>query len=288
MDLDVNIRNIAFFSNKKITNYKVLSKSFGMICEKIETKSSGSFVIKRNLDKNKMYDSLKYETKSLIYMKNLFPNIFPKIYYHKKDLLVMNYIEHDNIKDKNFEKELAENISAIHSVNNDRYGFNFDTPIGGLKQPSEYSDNWVDFYRENRLGMIFNQICFSNPMPNSVNKKIDKILTNLENFIPKNPIPSLIHGDLWEGNIFYNKGRLVGLIDPGIYFAHKELEISYLTWFKLVTKKFLVHYSEKHEIDKNYPEYEPIYQLYFSLLNVHLWSRDYINDAKSLVDKIYK
>ena len=37
-----------------------------------------------------------------------------------------------------------------------------------------------------------------------------------------------------------------------IYFAHKELEISYLTWFKLVTKKFLVHYSEKHEIDKEW------------------------------------
>ena len=287
MELDVNIRDFAFFSNKKISNYKVLSKSLGMLCIKIETKNNGTFVVKKNIKKNRNYDALKYESKSLIYMKNLFPNIFPKVFKKNNDMLIMEYISHDNFKGKNFEKDLAEKISSIHNINNEKYGFDFDTPIGALRQPSKYSDNWIDFFGENRLGMIFNYINKSNPMPNKINLKIEKILKNLKNLIPNTPVPALIHGDLWEGNILFDQGKIKGLIDPGIYFAHNEMEISYLTWFKYVSNNFLNYYSEINKIDKYYYKYEPIYQLYYCLLNVHLWDRKYITNANELVNKIY-
>ena len=287
MNLDVNIRDISFFSNKKISNYKVLSKSLGMLCIKIETKNKGSFVIKKNIKKNSNYDALKYESKSLIYMKNLFPNIFSKVFKNNNDILIMEYISHDNFKGKNFEKDLAEKISSIHNINNEKYGFDFDTPIGALRQPSNYSDNWINFFGENRLGMIFNHINKSNPMPNKLNLKIEKILKNLKDLIPYKPAPALIHGDLWEGNILFDQGKIKGLIDPGIYFAHNEMEISYLTWFRYVTNNFLNYYSEINKIDKYYYKYEPIYQLYYCLLNVHLWDRKYITNANELVNKIY-
>ena len=136
--------------------------------------------------------------------------------------------------------------------------------------------------------MIFERINKKNPMPNTINKKIEKLLKNLENFIPKKPKISLLHGDLWSGNILFNNGNLVGLIDPGIYFGHNELEISYLTWFNYIDQKFLNYYSEILNIDKYYFNYEPIYQLYFSLLNVYLWDRKYIIDSDYLLNKIYQ
>ena len=102
---------------------------------------------------------------------------------------------------------------------------------------------------------------------------------------PKNPTPSLIHGDLWEGNILFNNGKLKGLIDPGIHFAHNEMELAYLSWFKYVGNNFFDSYNEKIKIDKNYKEYEAVYQLYYCLLNVFLWSREYINNARDLVLK---
>ena len=107
--------------------------------------------------------------------------------------------------------------------------------------------------------------------------------------LPKNPNVCLLHGDLWEGNILFNNGKLMGLIDPGIYFGHHELEIAYLTWYKFVDESFLNHYSNFIKIDKYFPQYEPIYQLYFNLLNVCLWDREfYIKNTKSLLDKIFK
>ena len=115
-----------------------------------------------------------------------------------------------------------------------------------------------------------------------------KLINKLENYIPSNPNISLLHGDLWEGNILFFNGTLKGMIDPGNYYGHNELEISYLTWFKYVDQKFLDYYSNKYKIDNYFYKYEPIYQLYFSLLNVHLWSRQYIKDAENLLDKIFK
>ena len=287
MSIKFNLKNITFFNEKEIKGRKILSKSFGMICEKIDIENNLSYVLKRVIKKKIEYNALKKEALSLVYMYKLFPNLFPKIYYQNDDLIIMDYIKHNKYKGDNFEKELADKISSIHKIKNSKYGFEFDTPIGALKQPSKYNKSWVNFFRENRLGMIFNLINKSNPMPNTINLKIERILNKLEDLIPNNPTPSLIHGDLWEGNILFNKGKIAGLIDPGIHFAHNEMEISYLTWFKYVTDNFLNYYSEIYKIDKYFSKYEPIYQLYYCLLNIHLWDRKYIANANELTNTIY-
>ena len=111
------------------------------------------------------------------------------------------------------------------------------------------------------------------------------VLKNLNNLLPKNPQPSLIHGDLWSGNILFNNGKLAGLIDPGIHYAHHELELAYLYWFKYVEKDFFKFYNEYNSIDKDFFKYQEIYQLYYSLLNVYLWSREYIKDVDKLSQK---
>ena len=134
--------------------------------------------------------------------------------------------------------------------------------------------------------MIYELINSTNPMPKEINKGIEKIMKNLINIIPNNPRPSLIHGDLWEGNILFHNGNLRGLIDPGIYYAHSEMEISYLEFFKYISKDFYEYYAEYHYLDKEYFNYSKVYQLYYCLLNVHLWSRNYIQNTAELIKKL--
>ena len=123
-------------------------------------------------------------------------------------------------------------------------------------------------------------------MPKKINKNLENLIRNLNEKIPSNPKPALLHGDLWEGNILFNDGKLVGLIDPGSFYGHNEMEIAYLRWFNLVDEDFFKKYSEFIKLDKMYFSYEPIYQLYYSLLNVHLWDRRYILDIENLLKKI--
>ena len=106
--------------------------------------------------------------------------------------------------------------------------------------------------------------------------------------IPSKPQASLLHGDLWEGNILFNNNNFVGFIDPGSFYGHNELEIAYLRWFNppFIDKNFLDKYNNFINIEKNYLDYEPVYQLYYSLLNIYLWDNSYIKDTDSLLKKI--
>ena len=277
--------NIPFLEGKKISNSTILSNSFGASCEKIKFEDNSYIVLKILKAKKGNYDSIYYEGKSLKFMYNTFPELFPKVLYLNNNTLVLEYINHNNIKNNNSEKDFAFKLTRIHQLKHSEFGFDFDTPIGGLRQPSNYQKSWIDFYGNNRLGMIFEEINKTDPMPKKINKGIEKILKNLKNLIPDNPKPSLIHGDLWKENILFNDGRLVGLIDPGIHYAHNEMEIAYLKWFKYINNNFYNYYSEIINIDKEFFNYSEIYELYYALLNVHLWSREYIQNAADLVSK---
>ena len=200
----------------------------------------------------------------------------------------MSYFENNELKPEEIEDDLLNAITNLHKKRSDDFGFDFDTQIGGLKQINSKKTNWVDFYREQRLGYIFNIINSNCPMDTSTNNQIEKLITNLYNFIPEKPNASLLHGDLWEGNILFYDKKFVGFIDPGSFYGHNELEIAYLTWFNpnFIKNGFLNKYNEIINIDKEYKNYEPIYQLYYSLLNVYLWDRSYIKDVKKLLNKI--
>ena len=280
---------IKFISGKNIIERISLSDSFFMKCEKITLDNGQIFVAKYYQKKQNInsFNSIVSETNSLIYLLNKFPNLFPSIKYKSKDLLIIDYIDSNNIKNYDYQEQLALEMLKIHGITSDKFGFEFDAQVGGLKQPNNLEENWIDFFVNHRLNMVFEDINKNDSLPSNLNRKIEKLMKDLENRLPKKPKPSLLHGDLWEGNILFHNGELAGLIDPGVFFGHNEMEIAYLTWFKYVNDTFLNFYSNNKIIDKNYKDYEPIYQIFFSLLNVRLWDRNYyIKDVQKLLKKV--
>lgn len=275
-------------NNKKIINTKILSCSFGINCVKITTLDKKNYIVKYYINTDIIFNSIKSETKNLIFLDELNLKLFPKIYTNDDKYLIISYLENDGVQPSGITDDLLSAITKIHLLEDVNYGFKFDTQIGGIKQKNVRENNWVDFYKNYRLGYIYDLINHSNPMDMSINKKIENLLKNLENFIPNNPKPSLLHGDLWEGNILFNNKKLVGFIDPGSFYGHNELEVAYLRWFNpsFIDNGFLEKYNNIIRLNEEYLNYEPIYQLYYSLLNVHLWDRKYINDVLKLLDKI--
>ena len=64
---------ITQLEGKKISNYKLLSNSFGFYCYKIKTENMKNYVIKFSLDNKNIYNSILYEGKSLKFMYKKFP-----------------------------------------------------------------------------------------------------------------------------------------------------------------------------------------------------------------------
>ena len=280
------IQNV--LNNKKILSTKVLSNSFDINCVEFLTSGNEKYVVKYYNDYNKSFNAIKSETKNLQFLNSLKLKYFPKIYNDDGKYLIISFIKNNGIQPNRTKDDLLNAIITIHSIKNKKYGLNFDTQIGGLKQENNWSDNWVNFYREKRLLYVFEIINSKNKMDNNINIKIEKLLKNLNNYIPEKPRSSLLHGDLWEGNILFNDEKFVGFIDPGSFYGHNELELAYLTWFnpKFISSDFLSRYNNFIKIDKDFFKYEPIYQLYYSLLNVLLWDRNYIKDVQRLLNNI--
>ena len=274
--------------NKKIIDSKLLSDSFGINCLKIVNEDNKKFIVKYYHNKKYEFNAIKSEINNLIFYNNKNFNFFPRIINNNDYLVIMSFIDNNNNQPSKINDDLLEAIISLHSKNSINYGFDFDTQIGGLRQINSYSKNWVEFYRDKRLYYIFNLINKKQPMDSAINTKINLLLKKIDNFIPNKPKPSLLHGDLWEGNILFKNKKFTGFIDPGSFYGHNELEVSYLRWFdpRFIDDNFLDKYNDHIKIDKNYLEYEPIYQLYYSLLNVYLWDRSFVKNVQNLLERI--
>ena len=275
-------------NNKKIIDSKLLSDSFGINCLKIITNDSKEFIVKYYYKNNDKFNAIKSEKDNLVFFNKQKFNYFPNIVNYNDRFLIMSFISNNDDQPEKTNVDLLNSIISIHSIKNQDYGFDFDTQIGGLKQINSKSKNRKEFYTDKRLSYIFDLVNKNKPMDKSINTKIDLLIKKMDDFIPTNPRPSLLHGDLWEGNILFKNKKFVGFIDPGSFYGHNELEISYLRWFnpKFIDNNFLDKYNDHIKVDKYYLEYEPIYQLYYSLLNVYLWDRRYVEDVRRLLDKI--
>ena len=283
-----NIKGIENLLNtESIIKFKLLNISFDIACIKFQLSNNVKYISKFYVNKKNNFNAIESESKNLLYLNKKF-EFFPRLVKFNNEYLVIQYLENDNEKPDKTNRDFLEAIVKIHSVSNDLYGFGFNTQIGAIEQLNNYENSWSNFYATKRLNPIFELANSQNNMGSDINDKIYFIIKNIKNFIPDKPPALLLHGDMWDGNILFNNYKFVGFIDPGSFFGHNEMEIAYLRWFKpkFIDSDFLKKYNDYIPLEKNYLEYEFIYQLYYALCNVALWDISYIKEVKKLINKI--
>ncbi len=214
----------------------------------------------------------------------------PAVILSAPDLLVMDYLPSGGAIDAGAEHHGADLLAALHDISTDTFGLDFDTLIGGVHQPNAPCRSWLEFFRDRRLIHMADEALQAGRLPTAVRQRIDDLAARLDEWIDDSAAPSLIHGDLWNGNVLVASApggnRISGLIDPAIYYAEAEIELAFSTLFKTFGADFFDRYREHRPLRPGFFEERcDLYNLYPLLVHVRLFGGGYVGAVERTLDK---
>ena len=165
-----------------------------------------------------------------------------------------------------------------------KYGFTEDNYIGASPQKNSPKKRWIEFYRECRL---LPQLTMAEEVLGpSLMKKAHRILERLEFWLREPEFPSLLHGDLWSGNILTGPDGKAWLIDPAAYVGDFEADLAMTQLFGGLPRRFYDAYHEINPIDKEgYLQRRDLYHLYHLLNHLNLFGRMYLGSVSEIINR---
>lgn len=209
----------------------------------------------------------------------------PRVIHAESDLLVMEYIDGESRFGAIAERHAAELLAALHRVRGPSYGFERDTLIGGLHQPNPPTTSWVEFFGEQRLRYMAREAQRERRLTRELQGRVECVARRLPELLDEPEHPSLIHGDVWGGNVLARGDRVAEFLDPAISFAHPEIELAFITLFSTFGRAFFGRYEQLRPIRPGFFEVRRhVYNLYPLLVHVRLFGGGYVGQLASTLD----
>lgn len=176
-----------------------------------------------------------------------------------------------------FSSAFGAGLAELHRAGmGDRFGFQIDNYIGATPQINTWDDDWVSFFRRHRLGFQLDLARRGGASDRTLDELGDRLLDRLGEWLdlPDEP-PCLIHGDLWGGNYLVDTDGRAVLVDPAVYYAHREAELAMTRLFGGFDSDFYAAYEEAWPLPPGTRERQQIYSLYHLLNHLNLFGSGY-------------
>jgi len=184
---------------------------------------------------------------------------------------------------------LGEGLAALHRTRAVRYGWPADNFIGPLPQPNGWLDDWAAFWRTRRLEPQLRLAYDAGWFDSAARTRLDRLLDRLDELLTPaaGDGPSLLHGDLWNGNVHVTADGEPALIDPASYYGHREVDLAMSELFGGFAPGFYRAYREAWPLAPGYEETRRyVYQLYYLLVHVNLFGAGYVGRVREVVGRV--
>jgi fructosamine-3-kinase len=178
---------------------------------------------------------------------------------------------------------LGRGLAAMHRVTADTFGLDHDNFIGANPQPNQPTEDWITFFKEQRLGFQMRLARKNGYLHSPRAGRLEKLLARLGDWLPPDPPSSLLHGDLWGGNWLVTASGEPALIDPAVYYGHREAELAFTELFGGFTPAFYRAYNQAWPLDSGYEERQDLYNLYHLLNHLNLFGEGYGGRVDSIL-----
>lgn len=196
--------------------------------------------------------------------------------------LVLEYLE---LLGRGDSARLGAQLARQHRVTHDRFGWTRDNTLGSTPQPNAWADDWLRFWREQRLGFQL-ELAARNGM-GSLQREGDALLARFGAlFADYRPRPSLLHGDLWGGNHGFLADGSPVIFDPAVYFGDRECDLAMTELFGGFAPDFSAAYREAWPLDAGYATRRTLYNLYHVLNHANLFGGGYAAQAHRMTQQL--
>jgi fructosamine-3-kinase len=211
------------------------------------------------------------------------PQVFATGVDENRAFIVMEYIELGGPADS---ERLAIQLAGMHGFYHQQFGFHCDNTIGSTAQANPFCDYWVEFWQQHRLGSQLSlgaRGSFEAALLDAgarLNENIGKFFQGYK------PRPSLLHGDLWSGNMGSDSTGNPVVYDPACYYGDHEADLAMMELFGNPGPRFFSVYDEIFAIDDGYPLRRDLYNLYHLLNHANLFGGGYAGQSLALIKRL--
>lgn len=191
-----------------------------------------------------------------------------------RNFLLMDWIQ-EGQKSAVYWEELGVGLAHLHMATQPDFGLGSDNFIASIGQVNQEKPSWPDFFIQNRLEPLIGRAYFEGLVTHDFLKKFQKIYPLLTSVFPKER-PALLHGDLWSGNVIQGKEGKPVLIDPAVYYGHREMDLAFSRLFGGFDESFYQSYEVVFPLEPGFQQRVPIYNLYPLLVHLLLFGKAYL------------
>jgi protein-ribulosamine 3-kinase len=195
--------------------------------------------------------------------------------------LLLEWLEPGRIDSAHWE-ELGRALAQLHRVQEEQFGWPAPNFIGSLPQTNSPSSDWPSFWRDQRI------LPQAASLRTDERARVDALVRHTDELaaVGNQEGASLLHGDLWGGNIHGMADGSVSLIDPASYYGHREVDLAMAALFGGFSPRFYAAYEEAWPLEPGHEKRRALYQLYYLLVHVNLFGGSYVSGAMSLVGEL--
>jgi len=183
-----------------------------------------------------------------------------------------------------FWERFGRSLARLHGHSQDRYGLDRDNYIGTLKQVNTPDPNWASFFIHHRLEPQLKLARDKKRVDGGTALRFERLFGKLEALFPKEA-PALLHGDLWSGNFLCDADGRPVLIDPAVYYGHREMDVAMTKLFGGFDAAFYTAYMDERPLEQGWKERVDLCNLYPLLVHVNLFGGSYLAQVEGVLKR---
>jgi fructosamine-3-kinase len=176
-------------------------------------------------------------------------------------------------------------LAEMHRNAWSQFGWRRDNTIGSTPQPNTPAPNWAEYWRGNRLGFQL-ALAHRNGYGGRLQDRGRRLLELFPKLLDHAPQPSLLHGDLWGGNMSFDTDGDPVIYDPAVYYGDREADLAMTELFGGFGGDFYAAYEETWPLAPGYPTRKLLYNLYHVLNHLNLFGSGYLGQAQGMIDRL--